>query len=215
MKRSANAALGALLTVWACGTAYAFWYFEGQYLRPVARPAGAAIATLGARLPSPYSDLRTDRGLVRLGDAEPVTVLNFWNPRCPCSRYAEGDVRRLVQIYQPSGVRFITIIAAGNKAKDLPEAYAAWTRRSITGTAAVVDKDNLLARHFGVWAAPAAVILDTHGRVVYVGAYNAARYCSDPETAWAAKALAAVVQGRTPPRARTLFFGCQLLADAS
>ena len=122
MKRSVNSALGALLTVWASGAAYAFWHFEGHYLRPVARPAGAVITTHCARLPSPDSDLPTYQGLVRLGDKEPVSVLNFGNPNCYCLRYAEGDVRRLVQIYQPSGVRFITFIAAGNKAKDVPEA---------------------------------------------------------------------------------------------
>lgn len=215
LKWSVNIVLGALLALWAGATVYAFWYFEGQYLRPVARPAGAAVAVPGTRPPATYSVLRTDQGTFTLGAGQPITVLNFWNPQCPCSRYAESDVRRLVQRYQPTGVRFITVIAAGNTDKEVAEASAAWAHRRPAGTATLIDRNNSLAQHFGVWAAPAAVIFDTHGRLAYVGAYNAARYCNDPETAWAAKALLAIVQGQTPPRAKTLFFGCQLSAAAS
>lgn len=202
--------IAGLLLLWGGGTLFAFWHFEGQYLRPVTRPAGAASAQ-PETLPAPSVDtLQTEQGPISLTGPQPVTVLNFWNPRCPCSRFAESDVRRLVRTYGPAGVRFVTIIAAGAAPHDLSEASSAWQARAIAGTVPAVDGDNQLARRFGVWAAPAAVILNTHGRIAYVGAYNAARYCHDPNTAWAAKALAAVVAGQKPPRAKTLFFGCQL-----
>ena len=212
MSRSGSFGITALLLLWGGGTALAFWHFEGQYLRPVSRPAGAVTARPEALLPSPYAALTTEEGVVRLAGPEPVTVLNFWNPHCPCSRFAEGDVRKLIRDYQGSGVRFVTIIAAP-RPQDQREALAAWRSRGIVGTDAVADADNHLAQRFGVWAAPAAVILDTKGRVAYVGAYNAARYCHDPRTAWAAKALAAITYGQKPPRAKTLFFGCQLLSS--
>jgi hypothetical protein len=215
MKHTGTWGIMALLLIWGSGTALAFWHFEGQYLRPVSRPAGAAIAQPERLPPPPDSILETDAGEIRLTGDQPVTLLNFWNPTCPCSRFAESDVRRLIQTYRPTGVRFITVIASGGSAQDQREAAAAWQARGITGTAALADANNQIAQKFGVWAAPAAVILDRHGRVAYVGAYNAARYCHAPNTAWASKALAAITQGQKPPRVKTLFFGCQLLRAAN
>jgi hypothetical protein len=210
LKKVGNLAIHLLLLAWAGGTAFAFWHFEGQYLRPVSRPARAAIAQPELLPTAPYRALTTEHGPISLVGPEPVTVLNFWNPHCPCSRYAESDVRRLIAQYGPIGVRFLTVVAAGPSSQDGQESLSAWQGRGIP-SAAVVDNDNRIARRFGVWAAPAAVILTTRGRVAYTGAYNAARYCHDPRTAWGEKALAAVVQGRKPPRAKTPFFGCQLV----
>ena len=211
MRRAGNTEIILLLSAWAGGTVFAFWHFEGQYLRPVSRPAQAAIAYPETLPPAPYTELSTQRGSAMLTGPEPVTVLNFWNPHCPCSRYAESDVRRLIHHYGPTGVRFITIVASGPTAQDQQEALSAWLGRGLAGTETTVDTDNQIARRFGVWAAPAAVILNAQGRVAYTGAYNIARYCHDPHTAWGEKALAAVVQGQRPPRAKTPFFGCQLV----
>ena len=214
MKQAGNMGIGLLLLLWGGGTILAFWHFEGQYLRPVSRPAGAAIAHPETLPPAPDAVLATQEGSVRLAGPGPVTLLNFWNPRCPCSRFAENDVRGLIHAYQPHGVRFVTVVASGATTQDQREALSAWQARDITGSVPLIDADNQVAQRFGVWAAPAAVILDTQGRVAYVGAYNAARYCSDPNTAWAKKALVAILAGHKPPRAKTLFFGCQLLGAA-
>lgn len=214
MKQTGSIGIGLLLALWAGGTVFAFWQFEGQYLRPVPRPPGAAIARPETLPAAPLPAIPTEEGLMSLKGSGPITVLNFWNPHCPCSRFAESDVRRLLHLYQPAGVRFITVVASGPTAEDQQDALAAWQGRGITQTATAIDRDNQIARRFGVWAAPAAVILNTQGRVAYTGAYNAARYCHDPHTAWGEKALDAVVHGQKPPRAKTLFFGCQLLSAA-
>ncbi len=214
MRLGSSIGVGLLLLLWGAGTVLAFWHFEGQYLRPVSRPAGAAVAHPEALPPPPYAVLDTRQGPVRLAGPEPVTVLNFWNPHCPCSRFAEGDVRGLLNDYRPRGVRFVTVIASGPTTADQSAASEAWQARAITDPYTLVDADNRVARRFGVWAAPAAVILDARGRVAFTGAYNVARYCHDPKTAWAKKALAAVLDGRKPPRTKTLFFGCQLTGTA-
>ncbi len=214
IRRGNSIGIGLLLLLWGAGTVLAFWHFEGQYLRPVSRPAGAAVAHPESLPPAPYAILETEQGPVRLAGPEQVTLLNFWNPNCPCSRFAESDVRGLIHAYRPRGVRFVTVIASGPAAEDQRAASAAWRTRAITGSDTFVDADNQVARRFGVWAAPAAVILDAQGRVAYVGAYNVARYCHDPNTAWAKKALIAIIAGQKPPRTKTLFFGCQLLGAA-
>ena len=214
MKKISNALVGAALVFWLAETCYAFWHFEGQYMRPVARPKGAAIASPELLPAPPLQQLTSESGQVNLTGDQPVTVLNFWNPRCPCSRYAEADVRKLIAQYEPRGVRFVTIIASGGSDEDVLKAGQAWDATGIVGTAPIVDRNNRVAMKFGVWAAPAAVILNNQSRIEYVGAYNIARYCSNPDSAWAAKALSAIVQGKRPPRAKTLFFGCQLTTNA-
>lgn len=214
MRQGSNIGVGLLLLLWGTGMILAFWHFEGQYLRPVSRPPGAAVAHPERLSAPPCTVLDTQQGPVRLAGPGPVTLLNFWNPHCPCSRFAEGDVRRLIHDYQPRGVRFVTVIASGPTAADQSAASTAWQARAVTGSDILVDADNRVARRFGVWAAPAAVVLDSRGRVAYTGAYNAARYCHDPNTAWAKKALIAILAGQNPPRAKTLFFGCQLLETA-
>jgi hypothetical protein len=52
--------------------------------------------------------------------------------------------------------------------------------------------------------------VDARGRIVYTGAYNIGRYCTNERTAYAQQALEALLAGRTPPRAKTPFYGCQL-----
>ncbi|HLK56195.1 MAG TPA: redoxin family protein [Chthonomonadaceae bacterium] len=210
MKRWSDRTLKALLWIWGGGIALAFWQFEGQYFRPVSRPAGAAEIAPEQRPLSPVASLQTTEGALPLSGPGPVTLLNFWNPSCPCSRFMEGHVRKLMETYAPRGVRFVTVVACEEAEQARSRTLARWQERGLPVATAAADPGGALARRFGVWAAPAAVILDREGRVVYVGAYNAARYCDDPQSAWAAQALTATLEGRKPRLAHSPFYGCQV-----
>lgn len=201
-----------LLTLWGVGTIAAFWLLEGQYLRPVTRPAGAMEAHPEDLPLPPFSQLSTNLGVSRLQGPGPVTLLNFWNPDCACSRFAEAHVHRLVNTYARQGVRFLTVVECGSTSDDRSEATRAWKSRDFPDFAFTLDPDGQIARAFGVWAAPAAVILNRHGQIAYVGAYNAARFCNDHHTAWAEKALQAILNDLPPSPAKTSFFGCQVLS---
>ncbi|MCW3060297.1 MAG: hypothetical protein JWQ02_2118 [Capsulimonas sp.] len=201
--------IGGVIGAWAVGTGAAFWSLEAQYLRPVARPRGAAIAQPDLRPKPPVTLLTTTKGILDLNSSGTVTVLNFWNAHCPCSRYMEAHVSHLQKQYEAQGVRFVTIVEGDAGLDSSEDLIAAWCGRG--GGEAAADPDGRIARSFGVWAAPAAAIVDRSGHMSYVGAYNAARFCDDPQTAWAAQALDTVVQGGQPVRKKTLFFGCQVL----
>lgn len=215
MRRWSNRKLGTLICAWGLGTAGAFWQYEGRYFRPVERPAGAAELLPEHRPAPPLSTLKTSQGTITLSGPGPVTLLNFWNPSCPCSRFMEAHVRKLMEEYGPREVRFVTIMACGETDQAQKEALARWQSRGLPVSAAVPDTDSALARRFGVWAAPAAVILDREGRIVYVGAYNAARYCDDSHSAWAAQALTATLEGKKPSLAHAPFYGCQVTPGAA
>ena len=199
-----------LVAAWLIGTGAAFWSQEGQYFRPAQRPAGAAVSRPDLRPSAPIPSLSTDQGLIRLAGPGPVTLLNFWNPDCPCSRFSEAHTAQIARRFGPQGVRCITVI----ECTESPQiGLSAWKSRGLSGFSVAADPGGVAARTFGVWAAPAAVVLDRQGRVCYVGAYNSARYCDDAHSAWAQQALEAVLAGRRPPRAKTLFFGCQIIAQ--
>ncbi|GIV11175.1 MAG: hypothetical protein KatS3mg020_0666 [Fimbriimonadales bacterium] len=121
----------------------------------------------------------------------------------------EPHVRDLVKQFTPRGVQVATVIIVHDERILDAEALQQLRGRGIE-TSMVVDRGGALARRFGVWAAPAAVIANPQGRIVYIGAYNIGRYCSNEETAFAKQALEAALAGRKPPRASTPFYGCQV-----
>lgn len=200
--------LTAFVLAWAFLTIAAFWHIEGQYLRPVPRPKGAT--DLQAGVISPVSMVWSDRGMIPLARTKSIVLLNFWNPVCPCSRFMEGHVRKLGDQYGKMGVRLVTVVECGKSKSDQEDALESWRGRNTPDFAVVADPNGHIARQFGVWAAPAAVIIDAKGHVEYVGAYNVARYCDSSKTAYASMALAAIVAGKKPPLAKTAFYGCQI-----
>lgn len=198
---------GAILVVWLTLVGFTYWRMELRFLQPAERPAGAATVDPSKQPPAPIHSLHTDRGAFSLRGK--VTLLNFWSPNCACSRFMEPHVRDLVQEFTPHDVQVVTVIILNDERVSDADALQQWRGRGIA-TPAQVDRGGSLARRFGVWAGPAAVITNPQGRIVYIGAYNIGRYCSNEETAFAKQALEATLAGRKPPRASTLFYGCQV-----
>lgn len=199
--------LNALLIAgWLALIGITYWRMELRFLTPAVRPAGAASLNAEVQPPAPRTRLQTDSGEYTL--RQRFTLLNFWSPHCACSRFMEPHVRELVLQFAPRGVQFITVIVVNDPQVSATEALRQWRQRNIP-TPALVDHDGALAREFGVWAAPAAVIVNPQGQIEYLGAYNIGRYCSNEQTAFAKLALQALLAGRRPARAQTPFYGCQ------
>ncbi len=198
---------GAVLVVWLTLIGVTYWRMELRFLQPAKRPAGAATIDPSLQPPAPIQRLQTDAGDFELYGK--FTLLNFWYPDCACSRFMEGHVRELVKEFTPRGIQIATVIIVNDEHVSDVDALRGWRRRGIE-TPALVDRNGALARQFGVWAGPAAVIINQQGQIVYIGAYNIGRYCSNEETAFAKQALETVLTGRKPPRASTPFYGCQV-----
>ncbi|GIV05217.1 MAG: hypothetical protein KatS3mg016_0792 [Fimbriimonadales bacterium] len=198
---------GLLITVWLALVGLTYWRVELRFLTPAARPLGAAEVNPEMQPPAPVPHIQTDAGTVSLRGN--WTLLNFWSPDCACSRFMEPHVRELVQRFRLRGVQFITVVITNDSSLSEQEVLQRWRQRGIE-TPAYIDTNGALARQFGVWAGPAAVIVNPKGRIIYVGAYNIGRYCSNEKTAYAQQALEAALNGKKPPRARTPFYGCQV-----
>ncbi|GIV08345.1 MAG: hypothetical protein KatS3mg019_0436 [Fimbriimonadales bacterium] len=198
---------GAILVVWLTLVGVTYWRMELRFLRPVERPAGAASVDPCNQPAAPVRVLHPDRGAFTLRGK--ITLLNFWSPNCACSRFMEPHVRDLVKQFTPRGVQIITVIIVHDERVLDADSPGQLRGRGIE-TPMVVDRGGALARRFGVWAAPAAVIANPQGQIIYTGAYNLGRYCSNEATAFAKQALEAALEGRKPPRASTPFYGCQV-----
>lgn len=196
-----------LITLWLAIVGLTYWRMELRFLTPAARPLGAADIHPETQPLAPVQNIPTDAGAVSLQGK--WTLLNFWSPDCACSRFMEPHVRELVRRFSPQGVQFITVVISNDSSLSEQEVLQRWHQRGI-GTPAHIDINGTLSRRFGVWAGPAAVIVNPHGRIIYVGAYNIGRYCSNEQTAYAQQALEAALNGKKPPRARTPFYGCQV-----
>lgn len=195
-----------LLTLWGLLVVTTFWSTELRFFTPVEPPEGAKQVDLATLSQKPFSTIKTNEGESPLKGT--ITLLNFWKPDCKCTRFMERHVRELVRTYRSRGVNFVTIVIAESQDDD-NSLIQRWQECDID-TPIVIDKQGNLAREFGVWASPAAVILDQNGTVAYVGSYNIGRYCSNKRTAYAQKALDALLEGKTPPQRQTPFFGCRV-----
>lgn len=205
MRRSGSF-LFPVLALWAVSVAAAFWQFEGRYLPPAARPSGAAVARPEALPAPPLSHLAPNLTLT----SGRITFVQFYNPDCPCSRDNEAHLRELTTRYPASSVRFIAVVECGATPSEQAAARRVWRERSMPDMEVALDPGGVIARAFGVWATPGAVILDRRGRVAYTGGFNAARFCHNPATAWAAQALAALEIEHPVPHPSMPFYGCQV-----
>lgn len=79
----------ALLLVWALGLAWAFWWYEGQYLKAFERPAFFGAEAVAP----PFEPGR-------------VQVLHVWQSGCPCNGGHQAYIDDMTQRFTDQGVQF-------------------------------------------------------------------------------------------------------------
>jgi hypothetical protein len=178
----------------------AFWEEDLRWSMPTPRPADVVQPDVGARIATPAA-------LAGLVDEGVPTLLHFFNPTCPCSRFNVDHVRDLVQEY---GARTrVVVVLQGESEEKLERAF----RGLDLDARHVVDRDAVIARAYGVYSTPQAVVLDRSGAIAYRGNYNVSRFCIEPATQFVRCALEDVVEHR-PVRAldtrATIAYGCAL-----
>lgn len=171
-----------IIGLWVATTATGFWWYDGRYRLPVERRPAERLS-MGKSLAEPGAK---------------VTLLAFYSPDCACSRFAVPHIKKLAEQYGSAGLKVLVVVEDGD---DSPE-----------GLTARKDKDKKIARAFGVPAAPGAVVLDADGKVVYSGGFNVARFCDDPQTAFAQQAIAATLSHQPVRHPKGEFYGCAMNA---
>lgn len=188
------------LTLFALGM---FWYQDWQYSLPAPRPPALVQPEFGARLrilePQSFDDLAVN------AQRRP-TLLHFFNPNCPCSRFNLTHIRRLADTFGDE-VRLIAVLET-NELDAVARLQELWLPGEV-----VVDRDGAIARQAGVYSTPQGVVLAGDGKLFFRGNYNRGRYCTEPESEFVRRALEACLKNEPlpefPPRA-TIATGCVL-----
>ena len=182
--------LGLVLTI--------FWFQQARFLRPTPVPVSHKEVKLGTR-PAFYQ-----AGLELKSE---LSLLHFYNPDCPCSRFNKDHFRDLLNTYGQE-VGFYIVLQAPTEEFD--EEITAGKLQVL------VDDDGKIADLCGVYATPQAVVLDKAGSIVYRGNYNRARFCSSRDSWFAQMALDAKLNARpglSLSEEAYVPYGCNLPSD--
>ncbi|GGC92328.1 DUF6436 domain-containing protein [Halopseudomonas salina] len=82
-------AVGLLLLGWFAGLAWAFWWFEGQYVKAFERP----VYFSAQNVQPPFAPGQ-------------VQVLHVWQPGCPCNGGHEDYLESMTERFSELGVMF-------------------------------------------------------------------------------------------------------------
>lgn len=178
-----------------------FWRLDLRYALPTPVPNDHSPVAAGAPVALPNELQR------RVANSDRPTLLHFYNPACPCSRFNLDHVRGLAKRFEREA-NFIAVLecepedaAQGVDALSEPFGHT------------MFDPDGSIAALVGVYSTPQAAILTPEGRLYWRGNYNVSRYCANPESEFARIALERVCAGSDAPapdaRAQTAW-GCPL-----
>ena len=145
-----------LLIVWLGSSAATLWSMEVRD----SRADDVDTAGVEAWYQSNYGTPSQTGGPFKL------TFVHLYNPDCRCNRLVDPNLKRLVERYQSRGVQFL---AAPTHALDADAAAPLHlpTLSAKRGTLAAA----------GVKSAPAALIFDVNGRLMYYGPYSDSAWC--------------------------------------
>jgi Domain of unknown function (DUF6436) len=154
------------LATWLLTAAAAFWWFELRDWRPFSTPGAPLFEMHGAAQAQIW--FRTHVGVDASAPGH-LTFVHLYSPNCRCNGNTEAHLQRLVDQYQSRGVRFLAALSPtfNDRAATSPHPL---------GLPVVVSSDRLLSAA-GVNTAPAALIFDAAGRLIYYGPYSDSAWC--------------------------------------
>jgi len=173
-----------------------FWQEHARFQVPTQVPEQHQFVPVGNQPELGQWEISTEKNL---------TLLHFYNPDCPCSRFNRDHLEDLISRYQAE-VQFIVVVQDEEKA--LPDAFR--------HAQPVYDAEGKIADLCGVYSTPQAIILDQEGEIIYRGNYNRARYCSTRDTWFTEMVIKAKLAGQPVPVLSDLAYqayGCNLPSD--
>lgn len=156
-----------VVAVWLFGTVGAFWFFELRDWRPFAVQSIRLFEIDGAAQTQLW--FRTHIGVdAQAKGSAKLTFVHLYNPDCRCDAYTERHLQRLIGRYQSRGVRFVAALT--------PQFANRPTPVHPLGLRVVASADGYLAAA-GINTAPAVLIFDASGRLIYYGPFSDSAWC--------------------------------------
>lgn len=177
-----------VILIWLVGTAIAFWFTQFQYLQPFQsslKVSGAYFKGLGLDL-SAFNESES-KG----------TVLHFWDPGCPCTRFSTPHVKDLIAESSTSGINN-KVLLRGSPDKTVNERLAA--ARKEFGPYVLVQTLPLDSPLNDVIpASPSAIVINPLGEMTYLGPYSSDAFCSTDNGGFVEIAMRELAHNRTEP----------------
>ncbi|MEL7533220.1 MAG: AhpC/TSA family protein [Bacteroidota bacterium] len=161
---------------------YMFWREEYRYSLPTPVPIEFTSVPINSCVPIP----KLESSVPRSG-----YLLHFFNPECPCSRFNLKHFKRLYASFHQE-IAFAVVIP---EEADILKAH----RLLEIPLSVFQDRGDSLAKSYGVYSTPQAVIVDPAGSLYFRGNYNKARFCSQPNTNFAKLSLESLLQNKAAP----------------
>lgn len=182
-------ALACILVVSFSTIAFVFFHEDVKNRLPSNKPDNIERLTFG--MPSGFQT------------SGKMTLVHFFNPDCPCSRFNTQHLNELVRAFSAE-VEFVAYSTS-----EPPKKYP---------IKVIEDKNGLMAQKLGVYSTPQAVLLAADGKVLYSGNYNTNRYCSNDQTAFVkiaiSKALIADTESLSQVNLKSgLPYGCSIFKN--
>ena len=147
---------------------YVFYIQQVQYLLPTPIPEDHQEIKLGSIISS-------------LNDVdERIYWYHFFSPECPCSKFNSKHITNLKNEYKQ--VKLIVVVHENDYIEGAKELIS-------NSDSVIVDQNYSLARSFGVYSTPQAVLVNDNKQLLYRGNYNKSRYCTSPQTNFVAQFL--------------------------
>jgi hypothetical protein len=197
----------ALSVCWLLATAYAFWWFQLRNLQPFDPDAASRTVLFEARqINTALSALLSDTPVTADADRQNMaTVIHFWDPACPCSRFNERHVRDIVSGYRDRGIRFVVIARAGHGLTH--DALATRARAAFGDAVQLMDAPTGTLTDLTP-SSPATAILDAEGELAYFGPYSTGALCTSTTGVFAERVLDQLLLGHNPQQWNTWASGC-------
>ena len=178
----------------------AFWFQDWRYSLPTPKPVALQQKAIGEQVVlAPV-----------VGKSSRPTLLHFFNPDCPCSRFNLDHISDLIAKFD-GRVRVVAVLETTDAAAAL-EAFESLG----LDCEAVADPRGEIAASAGVYSTPQGVVLDEHSQLYFRGNYNRGRYCTAAETEFVRLSIEDCLAQLPPPQfppAATVAVGCELPAN--
>lgn len=181
--------MGALSLVFICIAVVVYALYREDYKNslPTPIPENISVKPIG------YSTTYKTKGK--------ITLLHFFNPNCPCSKFNTKHIEELYRNYN-SSIDFI--------------AFATEKPEENYPIPMVIDTEKKMAESMGIYSTPQAVLLDADGKILYRGNYNQSRYCSNKNTAFVQLAIENALKNKDSQslvNKSGMPYGCSLFND--
>lgn len=181
---------------------FLFWKQEIQYLLPTPIPSNYQPQALGEKIDFSFKNKL---------DSTKATLVHFYNPHCPCSKFNFTHYQELYKEYKDQ-INFVFVYHTGNSLDKQEQQKIQEDIQEISDLS-LYDEKKKIAKNCGVYSTPQAVLLTPQHTLFYRGNYNKARYCTTADSKYTQQAIKALINGEGLPnfsKLATTPYGCEL-----